>query len=156
MNKTIIAIPAIVGIAAVLVLGAFSPQVQASGTPMCFGNIANVTANPITGSFVGSEWDDVIVGTDGNDRIFAGDGNDIICGLGGNDIIVAGDGNDLVDPGTGTDNVRTGDGQDYVLAFNDGVSDRINCGDDEDTVEQSDSGNPEDNIKSNCENVIDD
>ena len=148
MTKTTFVIPAIVGIAAVLVFGAFSPQVQASGPPTCYGNEATITANHITGAFVGTDGNDVIIGTPGNDRIFAGDGNDKICAHGGDDIIVAGDGNDLVSPGSGADNVRTGDGNDFVENQNDTKTDKINCGDGIDTVFIS----GEDNIKSNCEN----
>jgi Ca2+-binding RTX toxin-like protein len=153
MIKTTIVIPAIVGIAAVLALGTFSPQIQASGPPTCFDLVATVTANPITGSFVGTVGDDVIIGTPGADRIFAGDGNDTICGLDGRDIIVAGDGADQIDPGLGDDIVRSGDGNDTIDLnddFGDSGDDRVNCGDDEDTVLFADVN---DQIKQNCENT---
>ncbi|HET7722466.1 MAG TPA: hypothetical protein VFK43_21050, partial [Acidimicrobiales bacterium] len=49
-----------------------------------------------SGHIVGTDGDDVIVGSPGRDHIFAGAGNDIICGNGGGDIIDGGGGNDVI------------------------------------------------------------
>lgn len=47
----------------------------------------------------GTEFDDVLIGSDQTDQIF---------GLGGNDLIIGGDGNDTLDGGTGDDTIEGG------------------------------------------------
>lgn len=63
---------------------------------------------------IGSNGDDVLVGTSSKD---------VICGMGGDDSITAGGGNDIIDGGSGDDEVfgnsghdtiRTGTGDDYI------------------------------------------
>ena len=86
-------------------------QLPAGATPTCMGKPATITKATSTDStggwIVGTEGDDVIVGTD-NDRaetIQGLGGDDVICALGGTDIVDAGLGNDRVDAGGGGDEV---------------------------------------------------
>ncbi|MBX9934810.1 MAG: cadherin-like domain-containing protein [Methylobacterium sp.] len=72
---------------------------------------------------VGTNGDDLLLGTlcadeidgrDGNDNIEARDGADVVAGGAGNDHIVAGAGDDVVQGGAGNDVVLAGSGGDHV------------------------------------------
>ena len=76
---------------------------------------------------VGTEGDDVLIGTERSDKIWGKGGDDIIFGLGGNDKIWGGDGDDIVSGGNGHDRIWGGDGSD-ILAGDTG-HDRISGGD---------------------------
>ena len=75
---------------------------------------------------VGTEGDDVLIGTERNDEIWGKDGDDIIFGLGGHDKIWGGDGDDIVSGGNGHDRIWGGEGGD-ILAGDEG-HDRISGG----------------------------
>ena len=63
---------------------------------------------------VGSEDDDLLIGTTLPDLIFANGGDDIISGDKGNDCIIAGDGNDIIFGNEGNDNIFGQDGNDII------------------------------------------
>jgi predicted extracellular nuclease len=65
---------------------------------------------------LGSNGDDVIVGTSANDIIFGMSGNDMICGVSGNDILVGQFGNDVLYGGDGNDLLHGLFGDDYLYA----------------------------------------
>lgn len=64
---------------------------------------------------VGTNGDDIIIGTDGDDEIDGGNGNDRIFGNGGNDKINGGNGDDRLIGGDGDDELRGGNGRDTLL-----------------------------------------
>ena len=104
---------------------------------------------------VGSEDDDVLIGTTLADLIFAHGGDDIISGNKGNDCILAGDGNDIIFGNEGNDNIsgQTGNdiikgqsGEDFIFG---GLGlDIIDGGDDIDTCKIIDEQNDDVVIKS--------
>lgn len=64
---------------------------------------------------VGSNHDDVIIGSEGNNGwLRGGDGDDLIEGLGGNDRIIGDAGDDVIKGGSGKDHIRAGIGDDVV------------------------------------------
>ena len=63
---------------------------------------------------VGSEEDDIIIGTTLSDLIFANGGDDIISGDKGNDCIIAGDGDDIIFGNQGNDNISGQNGNDII------------------------------------------
>ena len=63
---------------------------------------------------IGSEDDDILIGTTLSDLIFANGGDDIISGDKGNDCIIAGDGNDIIFGNEGDDNISGQDGNDII------------------------------------------
>ena len=80
-------------------------------------------ANPR--AIVGTDGDDILIGTSGpdviialggNDRIESGSGKDIICAGPGADIIDAGSGNDIVLGGTGHDVIDGSFGNDWIYS----------------------------------------
>jgi Ca2+-binding RTX toxin-like protein len=77
----------------------------------------------IARSFIGTNGDDVITGTDRHDYIAGRDGNDTLNGLARSDYIRGGRGNDTVNAGAGADLVMGGPGDD-TLSGDDGP-DRI-------------------------------
>ncbi len=83
-------------------------------------------------TLVGTDGNDVLVGTSGPDVVSAGAGDDVIRGLGGWDVICAGDGDDVVRGGSGRDTIEGGDGDDRL--FGGGGADRILGGDGDDIV----------------------
>ena len=105
---------------------------------------------------VGSEDDDVLIGTTLADLIFAHGGDDIISGNKGNDCILAGDGNDIIFGNEGNDNIsgQTGNdiikgqsGEDFIFG---GLGlDIIDGGDDIDTCKIIDEQN--DDVVIKCE-----
>lgn len=83
-----------------------------------------VTADPMTGEFLGTMGDDVIYGTSNDDYIRAFAGDDYICALAGEDTIIgdkgddwihAGDDNDWVDGGQGWDSILGRGGNDWLF-----------------------------------------
>lgn len=65
---------------------------------------------------IGTEEDDVIVGSLGNDTITGEGGDDVLMGLTGRDVINGGDGDDVVDGGVGDDAMIGGAGDDVMIA----------------------------------------
>jgi Ca2+-binding RTX toxin-like protein len=63
---------------------------------------------------VGSQDDDLLIGTTLPDLIFANGGDDIISGDKGNDCIFAGDGNDIIFGNQGNDHISGEDGNDII------------------------------------------
>ena len=63
---------------------------------------------------VGSEEDDILIGTTLSDLIFGNGGDDIISGDKGNDCIIAGDGDDIIFGDQGNDNISGQDGNDII------------------------------------------
>ena len=100
-----------------------------SAPPLCFGEEATVPVVPGVPT-VGTDGDDVIIGTDGPDSIRGGKGRDRICGLGGNDYLRGGPGRDRISGGSGDDYVKGegglrhllvgGPGNDNIVAYGDG------------------------------------
>ena len=84
-----------------------------------------------TGNLIGTDGDDVIVGTDAKDVIHGHSGNDLICGLAGDDVLHGHKGNDFVLGGDGDDTITGQNGNDF-LDGGEGV-DAINGGNDSDT-----------------------
>ena len=63
---------------------------------------------------VGSEEDDILIGTTLSDLIFANGGDDIISGDKGNDCILAGDGDDIIFGNQGNDHISGQGGNDII------------------------------------------
>ncbi|HVW67070.1 MAG TPA: LamG-like jellyroll fold domain-containing protein [Candidatus Peribacteraceae bacterium] len=118
------------------------------GIPTCGGLNATIYVNaqgrvvggPDNGMYyggllLGSNGNDVIVGTIGPDMILGGNGDDVICGGGGNDFINGGNGNDRIAGEAGNDYIVGSNGQDSVCAgagndvvFAENGNDRIDGG----------------------------
>ena len=81
------------------------PVDDASEVPTCHGLEATI---------LGTDGDDVIVGTPERDVIIAFAGNDVIRGKGGSDVICAGSGDDRVFGGGGHDAIFGGRGDDRI------------------------------------------
>lgn len=69
-------------------------------------------------TIVGTQWPDVLRGTNRRDVICGFGGNDRIIGRGGNDIVYAGPGDDRIDGGAGNDTVFAGAGRDELVGGN--------------------------------------
>lgn len=122
--------PGVVAVAALVAasLAAASSPAVAQG-PMCFGVPATIVA--VAGvPTVGTDGDDVIVGTADADDIRGGLGDDMICGLAGPDVIFGGRGNDQLDGDSGRDQVVGGRGSDLLLGGSGGDELIGNQGDD--------------------------
>ena len=65
-------------------------------------------------TIVGSEEDDILIGTTLADLIFAKGGDDIISGSKGNDCILGGEGNDIIFGNEGNDNIFGQGGNDII------------------------------------------
>ena len=63
---------------------------------------------------IGTEDDDILIGTTLSDLIFANGGDDIISGSKGNDCILAGEGNDIIFGNSGNDTIFGEDGNDII------------------------------------------
>ncbi len=108
--------------------------------------------------FVGSRWDDVIIGLDGNDVLRGGAGADQIDGGAGADTMLGGGGGDYIDGGDGPDVIDGGPGRDVVIGgygndsinTRDGVRDVVNCGRGQDRV----VADADDLVKRNCERIL--
>ena len=97
---------------------------------------------------VGSDDDDILIGTTLSDLIFANGGDDIISGDKGNDCIIAGDGDDIIFGNQGNDNISGQDGNDIIkgqsgedFIFGGLGLDVIDGGDDIDTCKVIDEQN---------------
>lgn len=86
-----------------------------------------------------------MIGTRGTDRLHGTHHSDLLGGRGGNDVLR---------PDFGADIVRGGPGDDKIYLFNDGVRDRIHCGDGFDVVAYHYSVDQHDVIDRNCEGII--
>ena len=107
-------------------------------------------------TIVGSEDDDVLMGTTLPDLIFAKGGDDIISGSKGNDCILGGEGNDIIFGNDGNDNMLGQDGNDIIkgssgddIIFGGFGFDIIDGGEDIDTCKIIDEQNTDIVIK--CE-----
>ena len=77
----------------------------------------------------GTDFNDTIYGNGGNDTISANAGNDVIHGGSGDDLIYAGNGNDTLVGGTGDDHLDGGNGDDtYVWNLGDGFDEIVESG----------------------------
>ena len=77
----------------------------------------------------GTDFNDTIYGNGGNDTISANAGNDVIHGGSGDDLIYAGNGNDTLVGGTGDDHLDGGNGDDtYVWNLGDGFDEIVEAG----------------------------
>jgi Ca2+-binding RTX toxin-like protein len=94
-------------------------------------------------TIVGGEGDDVAEGGDGADLVDGGNGPDELYGDDGDDTIVGGPGPDVIDAGLGDDTIRAADDS----------SDRIDCGDGQDTVYVEDVAPTRDRLV-NCESIV--
>lgn len=63
---------------------------------------------------VGSDYADVLTGTDAANRVSRGSGSDVLIGAGGNDILHGDSGNDTLNGGDGVDLLRGGSGNDTL------------------------------------------
>lgn len=81
--------------------------------PLCGGETPTIIATPGRPT-VGTDGDDVILGTPGPDQIDAGDGDDIVCGRAGRDQIDGGTGDDVISGGPGHDRIVGGAGDDDI------------------------------------------
>jgi Ca2+-binding RTX toxin-like protein len=102
------------------------------------GPLAGQTFN---NSLIGTQGDDVIVGTDTSNTIFSLNGNDVVCSLGGSDTIFGGDGSDEISAGAGSDTVFGSSGDDIIEAedgddnvFGESGNDTINGGNGKDNL----------------------
>src|SRR6266540_2176351 len=80
---------ALIGLLSLAATGVASAQEPAT----CLGIPATVTGS---GTILGTDGPDVIVGSIGNDTILGLGGDDVVCGDLGNDSIDGGEGNDLL------------------------------------------------------------
>ncbi|HYF26495.1 MAG TPA: calcium-binding protein [Baekduia sp.] len=124
MRRTLLAVPVV----ALLGVGLTLPATSVGGhEPTCATALSSGAYNVIhgAGAIVGTNGNDVIIGSAGADSVAAGNGDDVVCGLGGADSIDGGNGADLllgdvctgcgVDPGApGADAVSGGNGNDRV------------------------------------------
>ncbi|MGH8973006.1 MAG: calcium-binding protein [Acidimicrobiia bacterium] len=101
-----------VAVLIIAVTAAMAPaRVAAGAVPTCFGHPATIVGpNTERGSIVGTDGDDVIVGTPRADIIHAGSGGDRICALGGDDFVSGETGNNVIDGGEGIDTIYAGAG----------------------------------------------
>ena len=77
----------------------------------------------------GTDFNDTIYGNGGNDTISANAGNDVIHGGSGDDLIYAGNGNNTLVGGTGDDHLDGGNGDDtYVWNLGDGFDEIVEAG----------------------------
>ena len=107
-------------------------------------------------TIIGSEKDDLLIGTILADLIFAKGGDDIISGSKGNDCILGGEGNDIIFGNDGNDNISGQEGNDIIkghsgedFIFGGLGLDVIDGGDDIDTCKIIDERN--DDIVIKCE-----
>ncbi len=97
--------------------------------PGCFGNRATIyvedgiiiggpqNGETYLGMLLGTDGNDIIVGTLQSDHIEGFDGNDTICALAGHDTVYAGDGHDIVDGDIGDDQLFGEDGHDSLYGI---------------------------------------
>ncbi len=95
----------VVLLAAAIAASVATASQAAVENPRCGGRDATI---------VGSDGNDVLVGTARGDVIWAGPGDDVIESLGGNDVICGGPGDDVAYAGRGNDRVFGGPGDDRL------------------------------------------
>lgn len=108
-------------------------------------SIENAIGSQFGDLLIGSDGDNKLHGGDGNDDIYGLDGDDMLWGDAGNDIIGGGDGNDMVHGGEGDDTLG-GDAGDDTLMGGDGADmldggagdDMLNGGAGADTIDGGD------------------
>ncbi len=71
-------------------------------------------------NIAGSNYSDVLRGTNGANAIYAYAGDDLVRGRGGNDTLTGASGNDTLDGGSGADTLRAGTGDDVYIVDNTG------------------------------------
>jgi Ca2+-binding RTX toxin-like protein len=108
----------------------------------------------------GGSGSDYVDGQGGNDYIYGGSGDDEQTTVGptakglyggpGDDVIYGGAGDDTLVGGTGVDQLTGGTDDDWIFAKDDGLADRIDCGDGNDVV-WIDKGL--DKVAGNCERI---
>ena len=104
---------------------AYAPALARADTPVGPASCADATT-------VGTDGNDVLVGTAGPDVIRAGEGDDVVYGLGGDDVLCGENGIDRLYGGPGNDTIDGGNGDDLVVG-EDGA-DRVYGGRGVDTV----------------------
>jgi Ca2+-binding RTX toxin-like protein len=93
---------------------------EASATPVTVdldAGTASGEGNDIiqnVGNAIGSDFNDIIVGTDGVNVLIGGAGDDLISGLDGDDTLSGGAGNDTLTGGDGVDTISGGLGDDFI------------------------------------------
>lgn len=103
---------AALAVIAIVLVGAGTTGSAQAG-PLCRGQEPTIVATPGV-PIVGTDGDDVIVGTIGPDVIDAGDGDDLVCARAGDDEIDGGDGADIIRGGRGADRIVGGAGDDVI------------------------------------------
>jgi len=88
-------------------------------------------------TFEAYSGNDFVNGNDGSDIIYGGTGNDDLRGGGDKDTVFGGTGNDTLRGGPGDDTVFGGDGNDLFFQNNDGSTNTLIGGDDEDHLNMS-------------------
>lgn len=112
--------------------GSVGPQVVAAPTGPATATGATCESTAPSPTVVGSNGDDVLLGTPGRDVIAGGNGHDIVYGLGGNDMLLGGNGNDTLYGGDGADLLLGGNGTD--TGFGNGGDDSACGGNDGDVL----------------------
>ena len=107
-----------------------------------FGVLIGPSCNGLPATKVGTNGDDIILGTrhrdvivalGGNDLIFGRNGDDVICAGNGNDLVFGLDGEDWIDGGAGKDLLFGGDDEDEL--FGGTGKDLLFGGDDDDELD---------------------
>lgn len=98
----------VAAVATSVVVLAYAPSLAGADTPVG-------AADCTTATLLGTDGDDVLVGTAGPDVIRAGSGDDVVYGLGGDDVICGGNGLDRLFGGPGDDAIDGGNGDDLVV-----------------------------------------
>lgn len=80
---------------------------------------ARLTCNGLPATIVGTNGNNILIGTPGDDVIVALGGNDVVNGRGGNDTICLGNGDDIANGNDGRDWISGGNGRDMIRG-NDG------------------------------------
>lgn len=80
----------------------------------------------------GTQYADVIIGTNSSETLSAGDGHDVVCGRDGLDTIYGGAGDDKIEGGEHSDKIFGGDGVDTI--YGGGGLDTIQAGSGNDTI----------------------
>jgi predicted extracellular nuclease len=83
--------------------------------PRCDGLVPTIVGTEGNDVIVGTNKRDVILGLGGNDVIRGGNGEDVICGGLGNDVVTADNGDDVVLGGFGNDWLSGGNGDDRLV-----------------------------------------
>lgn len=134
--------------------------------------LALVTASPaLAEAALGTEGDDVYVGTAQADEYDGFAGNDTISGGGGADLLIGGEGDDTIsggahadyligggganslDPGPGVDETAGGTGPDTITLGNDQARDIVQCGGGHDVVILVGGFDVQDEIGVTCEEI---